>query len=136
MRMRNNYKIKELKFKEMKVEYKQEIKLDMSYLTNILDLENVDISDFKILVLTELQYKYTANYLSFKSVDRLDKEIGLKDFRLEKYPNKELNHICNDGAGFATPQFFRHIKKKLHLTDELSWVKFRTIGNAGKGIMM
>lgn len=95
----------------------------------------IDISDFKILVLPEYEYKYTANYLSFKSVDRLDKEIDLKDFRLEEHPNKEFNHSCNDGAGFATPTFFKHIAIQLHSTDKLSWITFRTIGNAGKGLI-
>lgn len=48
--MRNNYKIKELK-------------LDMSYLTNILDLENVDISNF-VKVLLPKKEEHCRNILT------------------------------------------------------------------------
>ncbi|WP_270940901.1 RNA dependent RNA polymerase [Romboutsia lituseburensis] len=87
----------------------------------------------KILVLPELEYKFASNYLQF--AENEDKSLNLDKFELE-HKNLEVKHICNDGCGFAMPSFFEEVQREIGLDYTPTWLTFRKLGLAGKGLIV
>ncbi|MBC5995485.1 hypothetical protein EAI30_03545 [Romboutsia ilealis] len=88
----------------------------------------------KKAILPEMTYTYISNYLQF--AENEDGKIDLDNLKLEKHPNKEVEHIAMDGSGFMMPVIADKIEKKLNLKYKLSWVGIRELGVASKGLLV
>ena len=96
--------------------------------------DRVSLPSIKIAVLPEAFYKYTNNYLEFAEIE--ENKIDLDNLRLVKKPNLELEHTAMDGCGFATPNVFDEIQKQLNKTYKIDFAGIRTLGTAGKGLIV
>lgn len=98
--------------------------------------------DLKFAILPEMEFTYINNYLQFAEKivqDEDGKEIRVIDkdnLRLEKHPNLKVKHTAMDGSGFMMPHIAEEITKQLKKTYRIDWVGFRTLGNAGKGLLV
>ena len=98
--------------------------------------------DLKFAILPEMEFTYINNYLQFSEKivkDEDGKEIRVIDkdnLRLEKHPNLKVKHTAMDGSGFMMPDIAEEITKQLNKKYMINWVGFRTLGNAGKGLLV
>lgn len=96
--------------------------------------DRVDLHDIKIAILPEAFYKYTNNYLEFAEIE--ENKIDLDNLRLVPRPNKTLEHTAMDGCGFGMPKIFDEIQKQLGKEYKIDFAGIRTLGTAGKGLIV
>lgn len=96
--------------------------------------DRVSLPNIKMAILPEAFYKYTNNYLEFAEIE--ENKIDLDNLRLVKKPNLELEHTAMDGCGFATPNVFDEIQKQLGKKYKIDFAGIRTLGTAGKGLIV
>lgn len=96
--------------------------------------DRVSLPNIKMAILPEAFYKYTNNYLEF--AEKEENKIDLNNLRLVKKPNLELEHTAMDGCGFATPNVFDEIQKQLGKKYKIDFAGIRTLGTAGKGLIV
>jgi len=104
-------------------------------LTLLLSSGNrVKLPKIKIAVLPEAFYKYSNNYLEFAEIE--ENKIDLNNLRLVKKQNLELEHTAMDGCGFGMPSVFDEIQKQLGKKYKIDFAVIRTLGTAGKGLIV
>lgn len=96
--------------------------------------DRVFLPKYRIAVLPEAFYKYTNNYLEFAEIE--ENKIDLDNLRLVPRPKKTLEHTAMDGCGFATPNVFDEIQKQLGKKYKIDFAGIRTLGTAGKGLIV
>lgn len=94
----------------------------------------VSLPNIKVAILPEAFYKYTNNYLEFAEIE--ENKIDLDNLRLVPRPNKELKHTAMDGCGFGMPNVFDEIQKQLGKKYKIDFAGIRTLGTAGKGLIV
>lgn len=96
--------------------------------------DRVSLPNIKMAILPEAFYKYTNNYLEFAEIE--ENKIDLDNLRLVPRPKKTLEHTAMDGCGFATPNVFDEIQKQLGKEYKIDFAGIRTLGTAGKGLIV
>lgn len=123
---------------KLKDKYNNEIAINkdvvsrLGLLTSTGDRVNVK---YKMAVLPEMTYSHIANYLQFKEND--EGKIDLKNLKeLEKHEGMQVDFTAMDGSGFISPKLMNKIAKELGVSYKLDYIGIRTVGNAGKGLLI
>lgn len=96
--------------------------------------DRVSLPSINMAILPEAFYKYTNNYLEFAEIE--ENKIDLDNLRLVPRPNKTLEHTVMDGCGFGMPEVFDEIQKQLGKKYKIDFAGIRTLGTAGKGLIV
>lgn len=123
---------------KLKDKYNTEIAINkdivsrLGLLTSTGDRVNVK---YKMAILPEMTYSHVANYLQFKEND--EGKIDLENLKeLDKHEGMSVDFIAMDGSGFISPRLMKRIAKELNISYKLDYIGIRTVGNAGKGLLI
>lgn len=90
---------------------------------------------YKMAILPEMIYSHVANYLQFKEND--EGKIDLENWKeFDKKENLSVDFTAMDGSGFISPKLMKRIAKELNISHKLDYIGIRTVGNAGKGLLI
>lgn len=122
---------------KIKEKYNSDIAINKDFVSRFALLTSTGIRvdlKYKYAILPEMLYSHVSNYLQFKETET--GEIDLEKFELEEKRDFSVNFGAMDGAGFISPKLIEKVALELDVNYKLDFIGFRTVGTAGKGLLI